>query len=238
MTKKTPRREPIIPPGPFSTAVVATTAGVPQPTVRSWTDPARGWRDPREMWPSRYGKTSEQRLQAALKVRAQLEAAGEDVAWIDETLARMKQPSGPRHYSDVELLQVCALAELTRNGISPARARGDGDADTYLLDALTRELAVRAYIVPSVGKGAPLGPNFRVAEGGAKERYLVAERRNSNASLSIQTLTPGELQAYFTDPARSASTMWTVIDCDALLQRIVERLDEVTRGEKRTEDEP
>jgi hypothetical protein len=229
--KTNPKHQPLLR-GSFSSATVAAVAGVPPSTVRSWT---KRHVNAREMWPKLYGDNRKQHARvrkSALKVKAELEAAGEDARWIDETLERMEQSKGLLEYVDVELLQVCALAELTRNGISPAHARGDAEEDSYLLEALTRELAVRAFLVPAAGNGEPLGPNYREKEGGATERYLVAELRNKNASLSIQVLTPSELQAYFVDPARSASTMWTVIDCDALLQRILARLAEVKRGEE------
>jgi hypothetical protein len=234
MPKKSAKRQPLVPPGPFSLATTAAVAGAARTTVRSWTDPERGWKDPREMWPSRYGvgaEHRERRRKVAEKLRADLVAAGDDASWVDDTLRKIEQPSGPKEYADVELLAVAALAELTRHGFSPSFVRESGGG--YLLAALTRELAVRAFIVPAVGDREPRGPATRDAEGGAAERYLAAERRNSSQSFSLQGLTPRELLAYFQDSeSRAASTMWTVIDCDALLDRIVRKLDEVTRGER------
>jgi hypothetical protein len=232
MPQKTPKHEPLIR-GSFSTTTTAAAAGVAPSTVRSWD--ARGFVNARRMWPKIY-VDERQRLarlrEVAQKLKADAKATGEDVNWVDQTIAEMEQPRGPREFVDVELLQVCALAELTRHGFSPARTQGDeAEArDTYLLDALTRMLAELAYLVPAIGDREPLGVHEHGTE---RTRYLAAELRNETAgSLSLQDLTPSELPAYFTDGDRKASTVWTVIDCDALLQRILKKLDELKRREE------
>lgn len=228
-----PKRAQAIPPGPYSSSTVAAVAGIPPSTVRAW---AERHVNARHMWPKLYGdEQGERRRRAAMKFKKELEAAGEESNWIDETLKQMEQPSGPLKFADVELLQICALAELTQHGFTPARTTGEDVKVGYLLGVLTRELAVRAFLVPDVGDKHPLGPEEHE---GVATRYLVAERRNENPALSLQTLTPSELGAYFSDPSRTASTMWTVVDCDALLRRIVARLESVESGAASSPEEP
>lgn len=193
----------------WSPPEVALVAEVPESTVRNWK--ARGFvtarsflkLDGEDLQPDR-------RRAAALKLKAETVAAGEDARWIDEALSRLDQQKGPVEFTVAELLQVCALAELSRVGIAPAQA-----ADSYLVDKLTRDLFDRACGRPAAGERPTLDPG--------EPRYLVAERRTSAPALSIQCgLVPDELVAYFKDvEERRSSASWVVVDTAKLLRRIL-----------------
>ncbi len=206
--------------GPFNQTTVAAAAGIPGSTLRSWAE--RGFLDARELFPSFY-EVEEQRRKTALRVKGEMEAKGEDASWIDETLESMKSQ---QKYGTPELLQACALAELTRYGITPAWASGRKSDGFYLLQRLTSALFDRAA-------GADAGkPSYLVVESRPLVRPLPGAKPlmadDDSRSLGIiDGLSLKDLTRYFAERDTDAST-WIVVDVDALLRRIVARLAALT----------
>lgn len=208
--------------GPWTTAEAAEIGGIEASTVRNWLARSSPSVHPEQRvlrgrvyhWTRNADPEREDRLRkAAVEIRASLEKAGEDPMRVTDKIAKLMREPG--EVATAELVEAFVLAELTRCGVAPKRARQLGKAD--LIEELTRRLFERAY-------GEIDGGSRRTPGGAVPGPLVVVEVHGDEETPEVFEVEPDGLLEHLRE--ETAATR-IVVDPAKLFRRLVARIEKV-----------
>jgi hypothetical protein len=242
-TKKTERESPFAETfrGPWTTAEAAQVGEIDAPIVRNWIARSSDSVAPDQrvlqgrsyFWTRDVEPEREQRLrELAIEMRTRLSADGMDDMRITDKIARLMREPG--EVVTAELVETFVLAELTRCGLSPGRARKVKLGKAELVEQLTRDLFERAYGKLEVRDRE--GPRRLPPEGASSGPLLIAEAQAGDEPPDLLYVERDDLVEYLSDEKNPAATR-IAIDTAKLFRRLVARVEKV-KAARPAEPEP